>query len=514
MVHFVTHGTPGRQIGRFIARHLTIVLAALVIVGVALPTGAWGQTSGQTSPLFPSTGNLYFITPVRILDTRANDPAARIFTVGFDADTGQPVPPRPFNAGETRAFSVTSKTFGSAAQGNLITFPSQVSGLLVNVTVIQGTGSGGFITVFPAGSNALTPRPNASTVNPSTPISANFWATGVPQNGNIAVFSTNVADIALDVVGFYSPQPQPAPLTAAGALNFITPVRVLDTRPTNLNANIFTTGYDANGTPITAGRIHPNETRRYSIAGRTFNGQTPIPATATGIIAHVTIVGDQAQGGFVTLLPGNAPTPPGTSTVNPPTPIAFNSWATKLDNGIAEVFSLVDVDVAIDVMGYFSLFDPGLTQLTFVPPVRVVDTRGAEFGGPIGYDASGNPITTARPFADPEIRKFTIAGKTFQGLINSGGTLTPPGSFPADVKGLLINVTITQGAPSGGFVTAYPGDVPDTQRPNASTVNPSGPLSPSISASFWANGTPTGTEAIFSNGSVRDVIVDVVGYYR
>src|SRR5262249_37292722 len=79
-------------------------------------------------------------------------------------------------------------------------------------------------------------------------------------------------------------------------------------------------------------------------------------------------------------------------------------------------------------------------------------------------------------------------------------------------EGLLANVTIVGPGPSGGFVTAFPGDLPAP--PNASTVNPS----TAVAASCWGNGLPiagadAGTEAIYSTNP-PDVIVDVLAYFQ
>src|SRR5207237_980989 len=68
--------------------------------------------------------------------------------------------------------------------------------------------------------------PNASTVNPSTAIAANFWATGVGADGTIAVYTTNQLDVILDVVGFWSP----SNAAGVGNLKLVPPTRVLDTR--------------------------------------------------------------------------------------------------------------------------------------------------------------------------------------------------------------------------------------------------------------------------------------------
>lgn len=139
--------------------------------------------------------------------------------------------------------------------------------------------------------------------------------------------------------------------------------------------------------------------------------------------------------------------------------------------------------------------------LKLVPPTRVLDTRAAPFG-PIGTNGDGTAVQ-AGPVAANQTRRFRLAGQTF-------GTVT----LPSDVTGVLVNLTIVQPAASGGFVTLFPADL--AAPPNASTVNPS----TGIAASFWATGLPNGAVAnagtlgVFSNGAPRDLLIDLIGYYR
>jgi len=84
------------------------------------------------------------------------------------------------------------------------TFPSDVMAVLVNVTIVQPTASGGDVTLFPGDAPA---RPLASSVNPSTPIAVNAAATGIPTSGanagTFALFSTDQLDVIVDVVGYF-----------------------------------------------------------------------------------------------------------------------------------------------------------------------------------------------------------------------------------------------------------------------------------------------------------------------
>src|SRR5262249_25822175 len=151
-------------------------------------------------------------------------------------------------------FQIGGCTFGGT------TIPADASGLLLNVTIVQDAPSGGFVTVF---SGDQPGPPHASTVNPATAVAFNFWQTGIPPRGpsagQLAVFSTNQLALVVDVVGFYAPS-NPG---TVGNLRFVTPVRLIDTRPTE--GNVVTTGFEPGScaAAITPARLAANATRRF-----------------------------------------------------------------------------------------------------------------------------------------------------------------------------------------------------------------------------------------------------------
>lgn len=457
------------------------------------PTATPTHTSVSTPTRVPSAlGALRFITPVRVVDTRPESGP-----IGFQPG-GLFIAPGPLAAGTTTRYAISGRRFGG------LSFPADVTGLLLNVTVVTPSPRGGYVTVFPGD---LTTPPTASTVNPTAAIAHNFWVTGIPTRapfaGTIGVFTTEPLDLVLDVVGYYSPS-QP---DTVGSLRFVTPVRVLDTRPDPASDTTASIGYDSSGARAGKGPLRAETMRQFRIAGQTFGTGSQafrFPDVVTGVLAHLTVVGGSG-GGFVTLLPGDAAGRPGTSTVNPVHPISFNSWAVGLpasggDAGTVKVYVSTEVEMIVDVVAFYSPLNAPAGDLTLIPPVRVVDTRG---GQTVGFSPDGTAITPGPFAARGETRRYRLAGAT-----------VPDGTVPPNLTGVLLNVTIVQAGASGGFVTAFPGDVPDGDRPTASTVNPS----TSIAASFWANGLPTtgpftGTEAIYATHALH-VVVDVVGYFR
>ncbi len=156
--------------------------------------------------------------------------------------------------------------------------------------------------------------------------------------------------------------PPPPPITRN--VQFITPVRIIDTRPSNPGQNIQTIGFDQNGAPIQPGQLQPNAVRRFSIAGRTFStaggGTYTVPSDINGVNLNVTIVGGPAEG-FVTIFPGDVPDSqrPNVSTVNPVTPIAFNFWsmgiptAGQANAGTLAAFSTNPLDLVVDLVAIY-----------------------------------------------------------------------------------------------------------------------------------------------------------------
>src|SRR5438067_11040881 len=99
--------------------------------------------------------------------------------------------------------------------------------------------------------------------------------------------------------------------------------------------------------------------------------------------------------------------------------------------------------------------------VTVITPTRVLDTRASEPPGiqTVGFDAaSGNPIT-AGPIPAGTTQRYRIAGKQFP---QGPSTFT----FPEGIYAVLLNVTEV-GNPGGGFLTAFPGNVGDANRPLA-----------------------------------------------
>lgn len=433
----------------------------------ALPTST--VTATVTPTAATGLGNLMLISPFRAVDTRASD-GGGVVHIGTDQN-GNAIPVGPITAGSTRRFRL-------AFSGSPV--PASATGVLLNVTII-GSPGGGYVTVFPGGD--ATP-PLASTLNPVTPVAFNFWQVGVGPNALIGVYSTAQVDLAIDVVGFYSPANP-----SLGNLTLLSPFRAVDTRASD-GGGITHIGVDQNGNPIPVGQVPAGGTRRFRLA---FTG-SPVPATATGVLLNVTLIGAPG-GGYAVVFPGGDAQAPLASTLNPVTPVAFNFWAVKTGtNASIALFSTVATDVAIDVVGFYGP-QPGNTgALTLISPFRTVDTRASDGGAIIhtGVDENGNPVPAA-PIPAGATRRYRMS---FSGS-----------PVPADATGVLLNVTLI-GAPGGGYAVVFPGS--DAAAPLASTLNPV----TAIAFNFWGSRVgPNGLVGVFSTNQ-EDLAIDVVGYFR
>lgn len=134
----------------------------------------------------------YPVTPCRIADTRNTTP---------------------LSAGESRNFSPLSSSCG---------IPSTAQAYALNLTAIPIKPIG-YLSTWPTGQT----KPLVSTLNTvSLDVTANAAILPAGTNGQIAVFTTDPAHLAIDINGYF------APAITAGALSLfnVTPCRIIDTR--------------------------------------------------------------------------------------------------------------------------------------------------------------------------------------------------------------------------------------------------------------------------------------------
>ena len=244
-----------------------------------------------------------------------------------------------------------------------------------------------------------------------------------------------------------------------GPLQPITPNRVLDTRQAG---------------PSGAGSYGVSAQSRVP-AGGSISVQVTggdVPDSALAVALNVTAV-DAEGPGYLTIFPDGGPQP-GTSSVNfPPGAPSPNAVVAKIGaGGRIRVFASADVDVIVDVFGWFG--PGGNARLFTVVPDRVLDTRVG--GAPVG------------------------ASQTIDVQI-AGTARVPVGATAA-----VLNVTATD-AVAPGYLTVFPSD---RSRPLVSSVNfEAGVARPNtVIAPIGADGKIK----VFAFAQTH-VIVDVMGWF-
>ena len=321
---------------------------------------------------------------------------------------------------------------------------------VLNVTVLNATRRG-FVVVFPAGA----PQPPTSNVNVEAAVPgqrANTQANEVfvklsQRRAVDVVVDSTTAEVVVDVVGYLTPNAAPG----AGRLGPVPVQRLLDTRTTAEPLRTGPVVVDLAGTPA---------------------------ATATSVLLNVTATRTTGRG-FVTAHPTGTPRPE-TSNVN------YERGQTQANEVLVRVGEggKVTLDVAtaaalvVDLVGAVSPPDAsgGGDWSALTAPRRVLDTRG-----------------------------------TVEGRRTGRVELTLPTTLPADVTGVVLNVTAV-GADRPGFVTVFPGGsaVPATSNVNFGTAV--------AQANEVLTGVGSGrTVSLLVDGAGAPrthLVVDVVGYLR
>lgn len=369
-------------------------------------------------PIAPPTDPSRYVatTPTRLLDTRSGS------LIGFAGDKPSPE-------------QVVVVDVGSLAGG-------AVSAAL-NVTATDANG--GFVTVWPCDQ----PRPTASSLN-LTPgsTSANLVVTKLSASGTACLFSDQGTHLIVDLQGFYR---QATRYTA------VQPQRILDTRPDSLNGYV--------GAKPGAGKVTTVQVADLAPAN--------VPVANNGVVLNLT--GTDADGGFVTAYPCDAPLPR-TSNLNlPPGSTRPNLLFVKASaTGTVCLFNDAPTHLLVDVVGYFPVGD----EYTSVQPARVFDTRPTE---QIGY--SGGKIA-----AGTWVR-VAVGGQA---------------GIPTNARQVVANVTATDS--HAGFLTVFPCGQPVPTASNLNVVE--GDTRPNLAIAPVVGGDI----CIFTDNDTH-LIVDVFGWF-
>ncbi len=426
------------------------------------------------------------ITPVRICDTRAQNPPSVAVNQCNDgsASTGT------LTSGQTININVTGAVSSS------ITVPSEATSVVLNVTATNTTANGGYLTIFPTGSTL----PNSSNLNfNSADTVANLVQVGVGNNGQVSIYNYNGStDVIVDLQGYSIPASVSSTL---GLYVPTAPTRICDTRtqnPPSVAVNQCNDGSASSGT-LTSG-----QTITLNVSGAGPGGTLDnIPSNATAIVLNVTATNTTANGGYLTIFPTGS-TLPNASNLN------FNSADTVANRVIVPIGSNGNInlfnyngntDVIVDVNGYYqgtASIPPG-SFFSPIVPTRICDTR-----------AQNPPSVAVNQCNDGSASTGTLtSGQTITLNVSGtgpGGTLD---NIPSKATAIVLNLTVTNTTSNGGFLTAYPNGVTLT---NTSDINWS--LGQTKASLVVVKIGTNDAVNIYNGVGSTDVIVDVMGYYE
>jgi sugar lactone lactonase YvrE len=251
----------------------------------------------------PSSLAFYPLPPCRAVDTRDGARANGL---------GTPT----MGAGQTRNFSLQSSGCG---------LPNSALAYALNFTAVPKSSRLAYLTVWPTGQA----QPIVSTLNATTgAVTANAAVVPSGSNGQISVYSTDQADLIVDVSGYYAP-----PTSGGLALYNVSPCRAWDSR-----------GSNGNGTPVNGASYH--DATGGDCAGR-------IPATVQSLVMNATVV-PAASLGYLTLW-ARGGAQPLQSTLNAyDSAVTSNLAVVPTTDGNVAYFVTAPTGLIYDVFGYFA----------------------------------------------------------------------------------------------------------------------------------------------------------------
>ncbi len=326
------------------ATRLRLLLTLAILIPVATAVAA-----AQTAMQFVA------VSPCRVVDTR---------------NPNGPFGGPPIAAQGERDFALPEGNCG---------IPGSAAAYSLNVTVVPHGGLG-YLTVWPTGQS----QPVISTLNSlDGRIKANAAIVPAGSDGSISVYATNLADVVLDINGYFVPA-----TTSTLAFYPVTPCRVADTR--------WTQG------PLGGPILQAKTQRIFPVLSSSCN----IPDTAQGYSLNFTVVPPGILG-YLSVWP-TGESQPLVSTLNDLTGTVVAN-AAIVPAGASGAISLYGSDqthVVIDIDGYFAptlgsapAGGPVPLSLYTVAPCRILDTRQTihAFSGmiPVTVLDAGCPMSAA-----------------------------------------------------------------------------------------------------------------------
>ena len=269
--------------------------------------------------------------PVRVLDTRC---AMSPLPAGVSISYCSSLP-----SANNQISAPKAKGYIKVEVAGLGNIPLSATAVSLVVTA-AGPSSGGYLTVFPAGSS--TTPPETSNVNFHEGIaSADSVTVAVGTGGYIYIYNSagTATNVIVDVNGYFS--------SSGYVLTPSSPVRICDTRslsPGDVSSGV--SGQCANtGTPLTSSG-GPITVQVTGIAG--------IPSTAKAVVANITVV-NTTESGYLTAWAAGA-TQPTTSNINwGKGQVMPNMVISTLNSsGQMDIYCSSQANIIVDVVGWYS----------------------------------------------------------------------------------------------------------------------------------------------------------------
>jgi hypothetical protein len=435
--------------------------AGTVDVTVTTAGGTSATSAADQYTFVGSSGAPYSpLAPVRICDTRPGNASGLSGAATQCNGTN--------NVGSTLVGGVTKKINVAGSFG----VPSGATAVVLNVTVVGPVGAG-FVSVFPAGA-AL---PTASNVNyVAGEVVPNLVEVGTGTSGQVSFYSSQAADIVVDVEGYSSPTDSLG--AGAGLYNTLgSPARLCDTRAGN-PSGLTAPDNQCNGDTLANGGTIPVQVA----------GDNGIPSNATAAVLNLTVV-NPVGAGFLTVYPQGSSQPTASNVNYGPGQVTANRVIVPLSaTGQISVYSSAAADVVVDVSGYYSAAGGSGTQFSAeAAPVRICDTRSGNPSGLIGPNVQCGSKTIG-PSGILKINVANLAG------------------VPPTAKAVVVNLTgVAPTAPT--FLTVFPGPA----LPTSSDLNPAvGEVRANL---VVATLNTDGSISVFNLAGNTNTVVDVLGWY-
>jgi hypothetical protein len=198
-----------------------------------------------------------------------------------------------------------------------------VAAIVVSVGAVSAGGPGGYVGGFPGGS-AWGGTSNVNVLPGDT--RANVLMIPTDSSGISSLQTLNIADVVIDMLGYVTSDS--APPTGSGLYSSIDPVRVVDTR-----------------IPLGFGKLAPLTAATVTIPGG---------ASSAAVVQNVTVTGTAGAGWVAAHPTMQAPVVSNVNYTGPAQTRAALAFTRLADGGQERFTSLVDTDLVVDVVGFFS----------------------------------------------------------------------------------------------------------------------------------------------------------------